>query len=171
MIRTSEDVRRAVAACRYPPEGIRGFGPRRASAYGRLGGPEFCREANQTVISIVQIEHIQAVENLDKILTVEGLTSIVIGSNDLAGSMGHMGEPCHPAVLQVIDTILAKTKQAKMPVGIAIGTNATQLMKWTDKGVQWLSAGADFMLLVGAADALFEKIRSHIPSTLTATEG
>lgn len=40
LVRTADDVRRAVAACRYPPEGIRGFGPRRASGYGRLGGPE-----------------------------------------------------------------------------------------------------------------------------------
>ena len=46
MVRTADDVRRAVAACLYPPEGVRGFGPRRPSQYGRLGGPEFCREAN-----------------------------------------------------------------------------------------------------------------------------
>ena len=43
MIRTADDVRLAVAACRYPPEGIRGFGPRRPSNYARLGGPEFCK--------------------------------------------------------------------------------------------------------------------------------
>src|SRR6266496_351793 len=60
LVRTADDVRRAVAACRYPPDGIRGFGPRRASSYGRSGGASFCREANQNVMTIVQIEHIDA---------------------------------------------------------------------------------------------------------------
>src|SRR6185369_13551249 len=62
-VRTADDVRRAVAACRYPPDGIRGFGPRRASGYGRLGGPEYCRLANESLIVVVQIEHIDAVNN------------------------------------------------------------------------------------------------------------
>src|SRR5437870_5642771 len=57
LIRTADDARRAVSACLYPPEGIRGFGPRRPSNFGRLGGPEFCRTANATVLPMVQIEH------------------------------------------------------------------------------------------------------------------
>ena len=48
LVKTADDVRQAVAACRYPPEGIRGFGPRRPSGYGARGGPEFCQEANET---------------------------------------------------------------------------------------------------------------------------
>ena len=98
LIRSAEDVRRAVAACLYPPQGIRGFGPRRPSNYGRLGGPEFCRAANEDVIVIVQIEHVDAVNDIDAILAVPGLTSVVIGPNDLAGSLGRMGEPEHPEV-------------------------------------------------------------------------
>ena len=76
MVRTVDEVRRAVAACRYPPDGIRGFGPRRASGFGRLGGPDYCRLANESIIVVVQIEHIDAVNNLDEILAVPGLTSI-----------------------------------------------------------------------------------------------
>src|SRR5258706_13187710 len=67
MIRTADDVRLAVAACRYPPEGIRGFGPRCPSNYARIGGPEFCRAANEAMITIVQVEDIEAVKNLDEI--------------------------------------------------------------------------------------------------------
>src|SRR5207253_437060 len=88
LVRTAEDVRRAVAACLYPPEGIRGFGPRRPSNYGRLGGPEFCRDANARILPMVQVEHIQAVENIEAIVAVPGLASIALGPNDLAGSMG-----------------------------------------------------------------------------------
>src|SRR6516165_5848185 len=70
LIRTAEEARRAVAACLYPPDGIRGFGPRRPSNYGRLGGPEFCRAANASVLPMVQIEHIEAVEHIGEILAV-----------------------------------------------------------------------------------------------------
>src|SRR6202451_2088998 len=78
LIRTPEDARLAVAACLYPPEGVRGFGPRRASRFGREGGPEFCRQANETIMVNVQIEHAEAVRNADAILAAEGLSGIVI---------------------------------------------------------------------------------------------
>src|SRR5438105_12148094 len=65
LVRTAEDVRRAVAACRYLPEGVRGYGPRRASNYGRHGGPDFIRAANASIITIVQIEQAEALNNLD----------------------------------------------------------------------------------------------------------
>lgn len=103
------------------PDGIRGFGPRRSSNYGRVGGPGFCLAANEEVIVIVQIEHIDAVNNLDEILAVPGLTSIVVGPNDLSGSMGHLGEPEHPDVLSAIDTVIAKARRSDVFVGIGIG--------------------------------------------------
>jgi 2-dehydro-3-deoxyglucarate aldolase/4-hydroxy-2-oxoheptanedioate aldolase len=161
LVRTADDVHRAVAACRYPPEGIRGFGPRRPASYGREGGPEFCRAANASMITIVQIEHIDAVNNLDEILAVPGLTSIVVGSNDLSGSMGHMGEPRHPDVLAAIDTIFAKANKVNMPVGMAVGDDLDVLTGWVDKGAAWLAMGADFMMLVRAATELIGRVRDH----------
>src|SRR5262249_25363539 len=108
MVQTAEEARRAVAACRYPPDGIRGFGPRRPSNYGQLGGPDFCRAMNEAIIPIIQIEHIRAVESIDEILAVPGVQNIVFGPNDLSGSMGHMGMPRHPDVLRAIETVIAK---------------------------------------------------------------
>lgn len=162
LVRTAEDVRRAVAACRYPPEGIRGFGPRRASGYGRLGGPEFCRLANETVITVVQVEHIEAVRNLDEILTVPGLTSIVIGPNDLSGSMGLMGQPRHPDVIGAIETVVTKTRQAGLFVGIGIGDDPDVLTEWAGKGVQWLSMSNDVGLLLRAARQVTGQVRERL---------
>ncbi len=108
LIRTAADVALAVAACRYPPKGIRGFGPRRASRYGRDSGPEYCAAADASIMVNVQIEHAEAVKNLDAILATEGLAGIVIGPNDLAGSMGHPGRPDHPDVQKSIDTVIAR---------------------------------------------------------------
>ena len=159
LVRTAEDVRRAVAACKYPPEGVRGFGPRRPSNYGRAGGPDFVRAANESVIVIVQIEHAEAVNNLDEILAVPGLTSVVVGPNDLAGSLGHMGEPRHPDVLRAIEHVLARGDRARIPVGLAVGGEPEELAGWLVKGVRWLSIGADFSLLLRAATQFTSALR------------
>jgi 2-keto-3-deoxy-L-rhamnonate aldolase RhmA len=147
LIRTAEDARLAVSACRYPPEGIRGFGPRRASRYGRDGGPEYCRQANDSIMVNVQIEHAEAVKNVDAILATEGLSGIVIGPNDLAASMGHTGHPTHPEVFRAIDTVVAKARAAKKFVGVGSGIERAALCDWARRGVQWLMMGADFVLL------------------------
>ncbi len=164
LVRTADDVRRAVAACRYPPEGIRGYGPRRPSNYGRLGGPEFIRRQNEAVLTIAQIEHIEAVNNLDAILAVPGLTTLLIGPNDLAGSMGHPGEPRHPEVLGAIDLVLARAAKAGMPVGLAAGGEAEEFLHWATKGVRWLTIGSDFWLMVRALTVLTTTIRANTPS-------
>ena len=161
LVKTADDVRLAVAACRYPPEGIRGFGPRRPSGYGARGGPDFCRAANQTIITIVQIEQIEALQNIDEILAVPGLTSIVVGPNDLAASLGFTGQPRHPEVIRAIDTVIAKARAAKVPMGIAVGDDPDVLVEWANKGVNWIAMGADFILLVRVASQLAQRVRER----------
>ena len=95
----------------------------------------------------VQIEHAEAVENVDAILATPGLTGIVIGPNDLAGSMGHTGQPAHPEVSRAIDTVIAKARAAKKFVGLGAGIKPDELRNWADRGVQWLLMGADYFLL------------------------
>jgi 2-dehydro-3-deoxyglucarate aldolase/4-hydroxy-2-oxoheptanedioate aldolase len=159
LVRTADDVRRAVAGCLYPPEGVRGFGPRRPSEYGRLGGPEFCRAANARVLPIVQIEHIEAVENLGEILAVPGLASVVLGPNDLAGSMGFMGQPQHRDVLRTIDSVIARARQAGVPIGVGSGDDPDMLADWVSRGVDWLAISGDYNLLLRAAAQAAGRVR------------
>jgi 2-dehydro-3-deoxyglucarate aldolase/4-hydroxy-2-oxoheptanedioate aldolase len=161
-VRTADEARRAVAACLYPPAGVRGFGPRRPSNYGRLSGPAFCREADESMIVIAQIEHVDAVRNLEEILAVAGLTSIVIGPNDLAGSLGHIGEPRHPRVLEAIETVIAAARRKNVPVGLAIGEDPQTLIEWVDKGVNWLAMGNDTSLLLRSAAGIAQQVREHV---------
>jgi 2-keto-3-deoxy-L-rhamnonate aldolase RhmA len=161
LVRSAAEARRAVAACLYPPEGIRGFGPRRASNFGELGGPEFCRAANASVMPIVQIEHIDAVKSIDEILTIPRLASIVFGPNDLAGSMGLMGMPRHPDVLSAIESVIAKARQASIPIGIGVGDDPELLADWIARGVQWLAMGGDCSLLLRAARATVAEVRQR----------
>ncbi len=161
LVKTADDVKRAVAACKYPPEGIRGFGPRRASGYGARGGPEYMQAANKTIITIVQIEQSEALANLGEILAVPGLTSIVVGPNDFAASLGYPGQPRHSEVIKAIDTVIAKSKAARVPMGIAVGDDPEVLIEWADKGVSWISIGADFVLLTRIAGQLAKRVREH----------
>jgi 2-keto-3-deoxy-L-rhamnonate aldolase RhmA len=162
LVRTADDVRRAVAACRYPPDGLRGFGPRRASGYGRLSGPDYCRLANETVICVVQIEHIDAVNNLDEILAVPGLTSIVLGPNDLAGSMGHMGQPTHPEVLAAMEHVVAKTRQTNVWASVSVGGGPDDFAGWVRRGVQWIGISGDIAYMLLAARMLTDQTRARL---------
>ena len=162
LVRTVEDVRLAVAACRYPPEGIRGFGPRRAIQYGRTGDADYCQRANQEIICIVQIEHIDAVGAMDEIVKVPGLTAIAVGPNDLAGSMGHMGNPQHPEVQTAIQTVVATARQAGVFAGIALGDDLEAIMAWVNKGIQWVTVGVDWAHLARAIDTSVGRLRQQI---------
>jgi 2-keto-3-deoxy-L-rhamnonate aldolase RhmA len=161
LVKTADDVRLAVSACRYPPEGVRGFGPRRPSNFGARGGADFCRAANQSVITIVQIEQAEALQNLTEILAVPGLTSVVVGPNDLAASLGFTGQPRHPEVLRSIDTVISKSRAARVPMGIAVGDDPDLLVEWADKGVNWMAMAADYALLLRSASQLAERVREH----------
>jgi len=162
LIRTAEDARNAVAACRYPPQGVRGFGPRRASRYGRESGPEYCRNADASIMVNVQIEHAEAVKNVDAILATEGLSGIVIGPNDLAGSMGHTGRPAHPEVSKTIDAVIAKARAAKKFVGVGSSVEPADLHDWANRGVQWLMIGADFVLLRKIAHETVAAVKARL---------
>jgi 2-dehydro-3-deoxyglucarate aldolase/4-hydroxy-2-oxoheptanedioate aldolase len=170
MVRTPEEARKAVAACLYPPEGIRGFGPRRPSRYGQLGGPAFCAAANRTVLPIVQIEHAEAVENIDAILATPGLASIVLGPNDLSGSLGHMGNPGHPDVDRAIDHVVARARKMGIPVGVGTGDDPVALATWARRGVQWLTMGCDCTLLVRAARQVAGELRKEFGNLIRGTE-
>jgi 2-keto-3-deoxy-L-rhamnonate aldolase RhmA len=113
------------------------------------------------MITILQIEHIDAVNSIDRILAVPGLSAIVIGSNDLSGSMGLMGQPRHPKVLNAIDHVMTRAKAAKIFVGIAIGDDVDMLNGWIDKGADWLAMGGDFSLLLRGANEVTSRVRAH----------
>jgi 2-dehydro-3-deoxyglucarate aldolase/4-hydroxy-2-oxoheptanedioate aldolase len=162
LVRTADDARRAVAACKYPPEGIRGFGPRSPSNFGRLGGPEFIEKMNSSILVILQIEHIDAVNNIDEILAVPGVSSVVIGSNDLSGSLGLLGQPRHPKVLEAIDRVIAAAHRAKVPVGIGIGNDSAVINEWITKGMQWVAMGGDSSLLLTALDHVSREVGDFI---------
>jgi 2-dehydro-3-deoxyglucarate aldolase/4-hydroxy-2-oxoheptanedioate aldolase len=158
-IRSAAEVRTVVAACRYPPLGTRGYGPRRPSNYGRNGGAEYIAEANKELFVSVQIEAVEAVQELDAILAVPGLDCVVVGPQDLSGSMGLLGQIQHPTVMETISHIVTKARRAGRYVGMGVGHNEEFVCQAARMGVHWVQCGGDFSFLVAFADQLYGRVR------------
>lgn len=149
MIETAEQAKAAVAACRYPPNGVRGFGPWREIGNG-ADLADYVRHAHEELLIIGQIESVKAVENIDAIAAVEGLDLLYIGPNDLSGSVGRFREFEHRDVVQAIDRAFDGIKRAGKPAGIVpYGPRTTaDLFK---AGYAMLAAATDVALMRSGA--------------------
>lgn len=152
---TKEDAEKAVASCLYPGEGIRGFGPRRASQYGRKTR-DYINRANQEVFCVLQIEHIKAVENLEAILSVPHIDAIFIGPWDLSGSLGILGQMDHPLLEEAITTIVTLARKHNLPVGIAAGTDLREVERLQAWGIRFATLGTDYGIFAAKLEELLE---------------
>jgi 2-dehydro-3-deoxyglucarate aldolase/4-hydroxy-2-oxoheptanedioate aldolase len=165
---TVAEVEQFVAACRYPPQGRRGFGPRRATNYGRQSLADYLAAANRDVFVAVQIETAEALESLDAIIQVQGIDSLVVGPADLAGALvGAPGHVQHPRVLDAIATVCSRARAAGLPVGIGMGPDPDYATQVARLGVQWIQCGGDCTLMIRAADALYQGIRIQLKNAAT----
>jgi len=156
---SAREVAAFVSACRYPPQGTRGFGPRRSMNYGRLEQQAYLRQANRDVFVIAQVETMELVAELDEVLQLEGLDSLVLGPQDLSGSLGRLGETTHPEVVAAMRTVVTKAREAGKFIGSGLGANPKFARLLLDLGVQWLQAGNDVEYMIRACDGTFADIR------------
>ena len=140
MVNSAEEAARAVAACRYPLTGVRGCGVRRAVRYGAENFFDYVKRSETEPMVIIQIEHMDAVRNLDEILEVPGIGSICIGPCDLSGSMGILNQMSDEKLNEVLDEVAAKVK-AK---GMLLGTAAGDFPRWKKRGVDWFAGTSDW---------------------------
>lgn len=164
MVNNAAEARSVVAACKYPPQGIRGSGPRRASNYGH-DNAAYWAAANESLITAIMIEHHNGADNIEKILEVEGIDAIAIGPGDLAASMGELGNTQHPDVEQLVERVVNACRRAGMPVMSGVAAGAGSVKGLLNQGLQILWLGIDFRWLrAGATNALAEAekaLRDH----------
>lgn len=141
MVNTREQAERCVAHCVYPPRGTRGFGPSRAIDYGCMPLGEYIRSVDRSFLKIMQCEHVESVENLDDILSVEGVDAIICGPMDLSASVGKMGDYFDPQVIALMDAIIDKCTARGVPFGLSIGVDLKLVKYWIDRGASFLSMG------------------------------
>ena len=157
-VQNAQEAQAAVAACHYPPEGIRGVsGVTRATRFGRVTG--YPGKAGKEICVLVQLETITALEHLEDIAATPGLAGLFIGPADLAASMGFLGRPDAPEVQEVLRESVKRIKTAGLPAGI-LATNPTDANRYLEWGYTFVAAGVDASLLAQAADALRAKVGS-----------
>jgi len=157
-VQNAEEARRAVAATRYPPQGIRGTaGSARGSRYGRV--KDYLKKANAEICVLVQAETREALGQLEAIAKVDGIDGVFIGPSDLAASLGHIGELTHPEVQKAIEDAGRRLKSLGKPAGI-LTLNEDEARRYISWGYTFVAVGADVGLLARSADALAKKFKS-----------
>jgi 4-hydroxy-2-oxoheptanedioate aldolase len=163
MVNTREECEKFVRACRYAPAGYRSFGPARAAIYG---GADYASEANSSVITLAMIETAEAMENLEDIMSVEGLDAVYVGPTDLSISLGHAPgtkgaslEPVADNVIAAIDEILATAAKKGIKTGIQC-TSGEGVRDKFQKGFDLGTITADFRLIAAGAAADVKAARS-----------
>ena len=148
-VNSYEQALEAVAACRYPPKGNRGWGPRRAMHFGAdMTAQEYIAQADD-VLTILQFENIAAYSDLDRILSIDGLDVILLGPCDLASSMGHIGDWYHPEVTAVVEDLFRRTHRAGKKIGVSYGLCSVEEMQhYQHLGPDMISLAADTDFLV-----------------------
>ncbi len=162
MVNSKADAELAINSIKYPPLGLRGVGLARAQGYGATLD-EYVRSANQDSLLMVQIEHIDAVKNIDEILSVPGIDGTFIGPYDLSLSMGLAGQLQHPDVEGAKQHVLEATKTHGLVPGIHLvhpDTAAEDLRKCAELGYRFIALGTDILFLGDSCRSLHATARS-----------
>lgn len=156
-VQNAEEAAKAVAACRYPPAGIRGITVSgRGSRYGRV--PDYLKRADAEICVLVQVETGEALAQLESIASVDGVDGVFIGPADLSASLGHIGDPGHPEVQDAIKGAVERLAAVGKPAGILTPSEA-DARRYIEWGYRFVAVGSDLGLLTKHADALAKTFR------------
>jgi 2-dehydro-3-deoxyglucarate aldolase len=152
MVKSAADVEKAISFTRYAPAGNRSFALPRATGYGKY--PEhYFRHANQSILLIIMIEHIQAVHNLDAILEFEQLDAIFVGPYDLSGSMGKPGQFDDREFKEAMKLISIKASEHNMPTGIhEVHPTREKISEHISNGFKLIACGLDTLFVLESAE-------------------
>jgi len=156
-VKSVEEAKLALQLCKYPPEGLRSVGLARAHGYGEKF-QEYVASANNEIAIILQIEHIDAVNNIEEIIKVPGIDALFIGPYDLSASMGKTGQVNDPDVQNAIAHVKKAAKEANMPLGI-FGANADAVKAYIEDGYSLITVGIDTMLIAKTATNIVASLK------------
>ncbi len=159
MVNTREEAQRFVSYTSYAPKGTRSFGPVRALLYG---GADYPTQANDTIVRFAMIETAQALDNLDAILSVEGLDAIYIGPSDLSLALGckPQFDDVEPKVAQAIDHIVARAKAHGVVAGIHNGRSDVAKARIA-KGFRFVTVSSDARLIAAGSQQVLSEMRQR----------
>ncbi|MCA9400632.1 MAG: 2,4-dihydroxyhept-2-ene-1,7-dioic acid aldolase [Candidatus Omnitrophica bacterium] len=158
MVNSKDEAMRAVQSVKYPPKGKRGVGLARAQGHG-VGFEEYKEWVAKESVVIVQIEHIDAVQNLEDILSVEGVDGFMVGPYDLSGSIGHPGKFNHPKVKSALDHVKYVTKRLKANSGFhVIPPDPKEMNQKIKDGYTVLAFSLDTLILQRSCQSILKQV-------------
>ena len=153
MVNSAEAAEAAVREAKHPPRGVRGYGYSRANMYG-IDFRTYVESANDEIAMVMQIEHRDAVENLDAILSVDGVDGVLIGPIDLSSSLGITAQFDHPDFKRALDRFLNVCEQRGMAAGMHIPRPTDESVRAAlDQGYTMLALGIDTVFVEEGAKA------------------
>lgn len=164
MVNSRADAELAVKSVKYPPMGYRGVGLARAQGYG-LTFDDYVEAGNRDSLLMVQIEHIDAVNNIEEIVSVPGIDGTFIGPYDLSMSMGLTGQLDHPDMKAAKRKVLEKTRERGLAAGIHLvhpDRAQEDLGPCMEQGYQFIALGTDILFLGDSCRSLHDRARSLI---------
>lgn len=166
MVNTREDAQKLVAYTHYAPRGTRSFGPTRALLYG---GADYAQHANDEIVTFAMIETAKALDNLDDILSVEGLDAIYIGPSDLSLALGcrPVFDDVDPKAQQAIDHVLERAKVHGLVAGIHNGSTDGALARIAS-GFQFVTVSSDARLIAAGAQQVIARMRAGPAASTTS---
>lgn len=156
-VSSREAAERAVKACRYPPAGIRGYGPTLAATRWGLSTGDYAKFADEQVMVIVIVEQKEAIEHIEEIAAVPGIDVLFLGANDMSFSLGVGGRLDDPLVEQVAARLVAAGRQHGVAVGYPASTPA-EIQKRVAQGFRFFLTTNDIGLLSAGARDLLSKV-------------
>jgi 2-keto-3-deoxy-L-rhamnonate aldolase RhmA len=159
-VNSVEAARAVAAAAKYPPLGQRGVGLSRAHGFGKTFA-EYLRQSNEQVTVFVQIEHIEAVRQVEEICRVPGIEGIFIGPYDLSSSLGKPGQVTDPEVRQAVARAIDVGKREGKLIG-AFSADEAGAAAFLSAGVHVLTIGTDLARLVADCDRTVGALRGKV---------
>jgi 4-hydroxy-2-oxoheptanedioate aldolase len=159
MVNTRQEAEQAVEAALYPPVGTRSVGGSVHALNFATDANDYYAHANEEILIVLQCEHIQAVEQADKIFSVPGIDAIFVGPHDLAASMrGKDGSPpSAEATRQAMKHILETCKKHKVAAGLHCATPEETLQRIAE-GWQFIAIGSELRMMIAAAADIVKKL-------------
>ncbi|TIT89431.1 MAG: 4-hydroxy-2-oxo-heptane-1,7-dioate aldolase, partial [Mesorhizobium sp.] len=158
-VQNAEEAKAAVAAVRYPPDGIRGVSAlTRATRFGRVA--HYAQNAEREICLLLQVETREALGNLESIASVEGVDGVFVGPADLAASFGHRGQPSHPEVVDAIVGAIERLKALGKPAGI-LTPDEKFAARCISLGTLFTAVGVDVAVLARGSEALAARFASQ----------
>lgn len=147
MVNTADQVRNLIKLLKYPPIGKRTYGVNRAQTYG-FDFDRYIESWNETSTFMIQVESIEAVENIESLLAFDEIDGVMVGPYDISGSLGVPGQTSHPLVIEASKKVIAACEKFGKSCGTQVSDSTEEsIQNLFDMGYTYAILGSDLFVL------------------------